>query len=213
MAIGTYDELKTAIAAWLERAGDTAVSSQAADFITLTEARLNRTLPIREAKVDSPLTGVVSSRELTLPTGFVEPIYLHLIDGTDRIPLKAENARSMVYLTDSGRPSAWCINGDAIDLDCPCDAAYSFVFRNRQKLALSGAAPTNWLLTNHPDVYLFGALVEASIFFPNPEFASAMNQRFDRAVAEISDIEARSEGIATLSVDIGLLPHPMFWAL
>ena len=30
--------------------------------------------------------------------------------------------------------------------------------------AFSGATDTNWLLTNHPDIYLFGSLAEAVLY-------------------------------------------------
>ena len=33
--------------------------------------------------------------------------------------------------------------------------------------ALSGIAPTNWVITNAPDVYLYGTLLEAEPFLMN----------------------------------------------
>ena len=45
MAISTYAELQTAVTDWMARSD---LSGNAADFITLGEARLNRKLPLRE---------------------------------------------------------------------------------------------------------------------------------------------------------------------
>ncbi len=55
------------------------------------------------------------------------------------------------------------IEGDAIWFVPAPDAAYNFVFPYYQKFgALSSA--TNWVMTNAPNVYLYGTLLEASIF-------------------------------------------------
>src|SRR5215470_6436839 len=42
MALATYSDLQAAIATWLAAAGDAEVTSNAADFITLAEQRINR---------------------------------------------------------------------------------------------------------------------------------------------------------------------------
>ena len=78
MAISNYAELQTAIVTWMARDGDGDLTSQAPTFIALGESRLNRDLPLRVMEVDTTLTGATSSRELTLPSDFVEPISLHL---------------------------------------------------------------------------------------------------------------------------------------
>ena len=73
------------------------------------------------------------------------------------------------------------------------------------KFALSDAAPTNALLTDYPDAYLFAALCEAAPFLRDAELAGAYEARLDRALAEINGKEARGRAARTLSTDLAPL--------
>jgi hypothetical protein len=203
MALSTYSELKSAIETWLARQGDTNISSNAADFVTLAEARLNRDLPLRVMHTTTTLTGTISSRAVALPSDFIEPIALFLTTFGEEEMLKPLVAGNFEYRTTSGTPVAWCINGTNIDLDAPCDQAHTFSFRYRKSFALSDAAPTNWLLTNHPDCYLSACMVEAGIFAED-ERASSWEQRLRSAIDSIAWVDARSISVGTLSVDPAL---------
>ena len=201
MSISTYSELKTAVQTWLDRSD---LSANAADFIALAESRLNRVLPLRTMQVDVTLTGTGSSRSLALPADFVEPVALFLTTFGVQTRLTPRLAGTFEYGTVNGVPSAWCINGTNIDLDVPCDQAHTFSFRYRKSFALSDSVTTNWLLTNHPDVYLFAALVEAAFFIENPDFMAGVQGRLDLALKEVIDEQGRSLGIATLATDPAL---------
>jgi hypothetical protein len=113
-------------------------------------------------------------------------------------------AGTFEYGSVNGVPSAWCINGVNIDLDVPCDQAHTFSFRYRKSFALSDSAATNWLLTNHPDVYLFAALTEAAFFIENPDFMATVQARLELALKEVVDKQGRSLSIATLATDPAL---------
>ena len=70
MAIDTYANLKTSIANYLNRSDLTAFLG---DFITLTEARLNRELRVREmVNTDTTTTTVSGTQSYALPTGYIE---------------------------------------------------------------------------------------------------------------------------------------------
>lgn len=158
MAIAAYTDLKTKAASWLRRAGNTAYVAEVPDFITLAEAKLNRELgPV---EVNATLTGTVGSRELDISSlSIVEPVALFMSD-TDEDRLDQQSPANMAYVTDNGRPTQWAYDSeDAIQLDRPCDSAYAFRFRYRQRFALSDSVTTNWLLENHPDIYLAATLM------------------------------------------------------
>src|SRR3990167_6524713 len=145
MALANFSDLKTAIETWLERTSDTTISANAADFVLMAEARLNR--DFRSLRVntidDATLTGTISSRQLTLPTNYLTPVSLFLTtydrqDYLRPIIIGADGLR-----VPNGIPRAWGINADKIDLDVPCDQAHTFLFRYHKKLAL-GTDTTNW---------------------------------------------------------------------
>lgn len=204
MAIATYSGLKTALETWLSRQSDTTISGNAADFVTLCEARLNRELPLRVMHTTTTLTGTTSSRSVALPSDYIEPVALFLTTFGVQTMLKPLVAGNFEYGTTSGTPTAWCINGENIDLDVPCDQAHTFSFRYRKSFALSDSNPTNWLLTNHPDCYLSGALVEALMLSQDMDSMALWEQRFRGAVESIAQSDARSIAVSTLQIDPSL---------
>jgi hypothetical protein len=201
MTISTYSELQTAVQIWLDRSD---LSVNAADFITLAESRLNRILPLRFARTTAGLTGTPGLANLVLPSDFVEPYALFLTTFGVKTELKPFVFGTIEQGTVNGVPSAWSVVRAVIALDCPCDQAHTFEFVYRQSLTLSDSAPTNWLLTNHPDVYLLASLVEAAFFAENLDYMALCKARLDEAIAETTAKEGRSLGVATLSVDAGL---------
>lgn len=204
MTISTKAELKTALGKWLAREGDSNISGNADDFVTLAEARLNRVLPGREAWNDTTLTGTIGSRALALPSGFVEPVRLQLTTFGDYQDLSPRAIASLPTSAVNGTPSTWAINGASIHLDCPCDQAHTFAFRYRGSLGLSADADTNWLLTDHPDVYLFAVLVEAGKFSRNASWLPTAAQSLQQSIEEVSWLESRGDALARLTVDPGL---------
>jgi hypothetical protein len=211
MPLSNYSELTAVIETWLAREGDTNVSSNAADFVALAGARLNRDLPLRVMQTTVPLTGTVSSRAIDLPTDFIEPYALHLTtfgDETMQTPLVAGNFDPR---TTSGTPAGWCINGETIELDAPCDQAHTFNFRYRKSFTLSVSSTTTWLLTNHPDCYLSACMVEACLLTEDQR-GVFWEQKLQRAMESIAQTDARSIAVATLQVDPGILrPSGFDW--
>lgn len=210
MAISNYSELKTAIGSWLPRGGS-AITGAAGDFITLLESRLNRWQPaLRTAEVETTLAGTPGSRSIALPSDFLEPISMFRTTGGEIYESMRPFIPGTVALdVTNGTPQAWGIDGTSIVLSCPEGQADTFAFRYRQKFALSDDTPTNWLLTQHPDAYLFGSLVEACAFMKTAPQAQLWNQRFEVAMDEITTQEARSKSIASLTVDDALkTPRP-----
>lgn len=195
MSLDTYANLKTEVANWLERSGDSVISSNVVVFIHLAESRINRDLRLNAVEAESTPSGSVGSRTLTLPSGFIEPMGLWLTTNSVREPLRQFIAGTEPFGTTNGVPSAWCIDGTGISLDVPCDAAHTFAFRYRGKLTLSDSATTNSLLTNHPDIYLAATLVEAFAFLHDVENGVVWNSRYKAAVDEVNTVNARSKRV------------------
>jgi hypothetical protein len=197
MALATYADLKTAVTAWMARGN---VAGQAADFITLAEAGLNRELPAVET--DADLTGTEDSRRIDISAlSVVEPIALFLAQaGYDEVEIARKADGTFPYLTTSGQPAAWAMDGTNIDFDRPCDQAYPFRFRYRQRFSLTDDAGTNWLLTNHPDVYLAATLIWGGVFTRNTPFAATYATILKEGIPAVRNIIAQSKR-GVLSVD------------
>ena len=146
MAFANYSELQTEILAYTERSNQ---SAKVPGFIQLAEAKLNRKLSAVET--DTTLTVTVGSRSIDISSlSLIAPITLHIVVGGDEIEVTQKDDGDILYLQANAQPTEYAIDGTNIDFDSPCDQAYSFRFRYRERFALSDASPTNWLLTNHP---------------------------------------------------------------
>jgi hypothetical protein len=71
--------------------------------------------------------------------------------------------------------------------------------------ALASIAPqdgsqANWLLTEHPDLYLFGSLVEAEMFGVNDERAPVWKARRDEIFDEIEKLNNKTRGPSAVRV-------------
>jgi len=210
MALGTYSQLKTAIETWMARSGDTEISGNSADLVTLAEDRLNRDLPLRVNYTDGVLTGTAGLRTLTLPSDFYEPVALWLTTFGTRDMLTPYIPGNVEADTTSGTPQAWGVNGTNIDLDVLCDQAHTFLFRYRKSFALSDSATTNWLLTNHPALYLQACLFEAEMLAKDFEAAAVRNQIVESMIEKIAWKDARSLALAPLMIDPALAGYDGF---
>ena len=198
MAISTYAELQAAFTDYLARDD---ISGNATTAIALAEARLNRLIPAVET--DAALTGTLDSRRIDVDANnVVSPIALFLVDPStsDEEELTQRSDGSFPYDDTSGRPRFWAMDGDeAIDFDCPLDQAYSFRLRFRQQFTLSDAAPTNWLLTKHPDVYLAATLMWGGVFTQDSGFGQTFSAILDRGIPSVKSIIASGKkGILTV---------------
>jgi len=198
MAITTYAELQAAAANWLVR-GD--LTARIPEFITLAESRLNRVLRARLAETEAVLTATVGARTIPLPAGFAEPLALWIVGGAEREPLRFIEPGLLGASSLRGEPRCWSIDGANLAFERPCDQAYGFVLRMLVKFALSDAAPTNGLLSDYPDAYLFATLCEAGPFLRDDALAGAYEARLSRAIDEINAKDARARAARTLVTD------------
>ncbi len=194
MAISTYTELKSAVANWLARAGDSNITDNAADFIMLAERRINRSLRLRA--MEDRATATVSTEYVALPTGFLEMRNFQLNTNpiTRLEPMSPEQIDTIWAGSTTGRPRVYCILNDEIQLRPAPDADYTAEMAYWKAFdALSDTATSNWLLANAPDLYLWGALAEATPFIGDVEAGPLWEARFQAAVKALQDSDDRGK--------------------
>jgi hypothetical protein len=207
MAISNYSELKSAIADWLNR---TDLTDSIPDFITLAEARHKRDFKLRRMETRVTANTIADTEYYTLPDQYV---------AMRNIQLNTDPKTSLEYLTPEqmdriyagsmkGKPRAYSIIGNDIQLRPIPDSAYEIeILYFKHFTALSDSAPTNEMLTNHPDIYLYGSLVEAEPYLQNDKRIQTWASFYDRAKKDIIDSNERDRhsGVApTTRVDYGL---------
>jgi hypothetical protein len=206
VAITTYAELQSAVADWLNR-GD--LTSRIPDFIALAEADINSVFDLRTVEQDTTLTVVTGSRTVALPAGFRDTLNLWPIGPVGRLdPLRFVLPELLDTITINSVPRAWCVDGSNIAFDCPNDGTYpTYDLRYRSGLGLSDAQPTNLVLTNYPNVYLFGAMKEASPFLRDPEAMAIWEGKYGDAIAKAKAKESRNKSLVTLNTEPGILTN------
>lgn len=199
MSITTYAELKTAITDWTHRSD---LTSKLADFITLAESRINRQIRFNEQEIEVPLTASVGSRYIPIPAGFIRPISLWLTYYVTRDPLTWCPVHILPVDVSDGQPEYWTVDGSNIAFNSDCDLPYTFTLRYATTENLSDVNTSNWILANHPDVYLYASLIEAAGYIRDQELLATAKGAFDIAMAEVIDYQHRTKAKATLFTEL-----------
>ncbi len=181
MTISTYAELQTAVQNWMDRSD---FSSRVPEFIALAEAFFNRKLRCREMVATSSFTTTAGTA--TLPTDFLQAINVYWNGST---PKSLEEYPDQVFedrygALTAGPPEAYLIRGLSIYV-APVDNTTQLKLIYYQKIPALASSSTNWLLTAHPDLYLFAALTEAELFTLDSQAASIWGPRRDAVLEDV----------------------------
>ena len=188
MAVGTFAELKTAAANWLDRSD---LTDRIPEFIAFAEARFNRVLRIRDMEtVSTAISTAAGTREYSLPTGFVQMREFHLTtDPLTPLSYITPEMMSRIWAGSSrGKPEVFTVIADKVRLGPNPDAVYTTSMLYYKKItALSDSATTNDMLTNNPDIYLYGTLLEATPFIMADERIGLWLAAFEKAVNDVQN--------------------------
>ena len=202
MALSTYDDLRSSVADWLERSD---LASRIPDFIRLAESQLNRLLRTNPQKLRA--TATISDPFSAIPSDLLEVEAISLSNGSSAWTLAPQSlevlAANYAAQPEPGPPRYWARVGDQFQYFPAPDQAYTATLTYTRSLpALSDSNPTNWLLTKHPDAYLFGALKEAGPFLRDNDLASTFEAKFQAAAQDIVSSERKVVG--DLRTDVAL---------
>jgi hypothetical protein len=186
MALSTYSELKTSIADWLNRSD---LTSAIADFITLTEAEFNRTVRVRQMITRANAT--IDSEYTQLPSDFLEMenLVLLLTTPTKLEYLSDEQADDYFtrYFSAAGTPRYYTIVGDTFKVvpSPGTDTTQAQMTYYSKIAALSDTNTSNWLLTKHPDLYLYGALLQSAPYLQDDNRIVVWNSAYERGITSM----------------------------
>jgi hypothetical protein len=201
MALSTYAELKTSIGDWLNRSD---LTNAIPDFISLAEAQVERTLRTRQMIVRANAS--FDAQYGAVPADFLETKSLKLTSTNPQTPLEflsidALDNKASEY-TGSGKPRFFGVVGGQFRLVPVPDATYTTELTYYAKLTkLSSSVATNWLLTSSPDIYLYGALLQAAPYLQDDARITVWSSLYDRAMSELQTADDRgaSSGGALLT--------------
>tara|TARA_R110000803_G_scaffold23517_3_gene57647 strand:+ start:4696 stop:5328 length:633 start_codon:yes stop_codon:yes gene_type:complete len=194
VALTTYTELQATVTDFLRRDGDTALVAAIPDLIVLAEAQFNRDIRHRRMETTDDLTLTGALQTVALPTDYIE---------ARAVVLQTSPLRIMSYVTPvqldtnwssgtSGVPTEYTIIGANMKVGQIPDSGYTVELTYYQQIPDLATNSTNWLLTNHPDMYLYGALLQAAPYIGDDERIPVWASFYDRAREGLKDDANRS---------------------
>lgn len=190
MAITTYTELQTAVADWLNRSD---LSSKVPDFIALTEADVNRRLRCRqmEAEYTGNLTAGTANYGLSsLASDLAAIRQVNVTSGGYTYVMNYISMQQYIQRhpagSGTGLPTDYTVVGNTLKFGPVPDSDYGWsLWYYRTIPALSSSNTTNWLLTRHPDVYLYGSLVAATPYIEDDPRLQTWGSLYENALAAV----------------------------
>lgn len=188
MALDSYSDLVGAIC---DRMNDSGLSTMAPEFIRLAEASFNRRL----SSVDQEGTATIpADASIPMPTDYKGAMSLRINDYPPLKQLSADDFQTKWSEANPARPENFAIFGAAIHLGPEPDTTYTLTMTYMRTLTpLSEVNTTNWLLEQHPDLYLYGALIQAEFRGWNDDRLPLINGAVEGMIAEINAHEARKK--------------------
>jgi len=198
-AVTTFATLQTRLGEDCNRT-DAAFTAALPGFIQSAEAEANRRLRVRQMITNAAAT--INGEYELVPTGFLGLRSLE-IDSTSNYALTYLTPDALTSLkgnyTTAGKPIYFTIVGRQFQFLPAPDAGYSGLMSYWEKIpALSVSNTTNWLLDDHPDVYVAGAKAYAYDWLQDDARSDKWTNLFSALLDSIqSDDAAQSYG-ATL---------------
>ena len=204
MALDTYLGLIGEVGSWTGRAD---MSTARVDgFIDLTETWFNKHLRAQEMETTNG-TLTYSGAVITHPGDWLAWKHLYVTSNGTRYRLKPISQEQKDSLDDgtTGPPAFYHVSGGGTRLvPTPDSTAYTISGTYFQKPpALGASQSTNWILTNHPDAYLFGVLAMMEGFVIDDPRIGTWKTLFQEAIVGIENNTANaSRQVPTMRVDI-----------
>ena len=199
MAITTYAELKSSIANWLNRDDLTAVIP---DFIALAEAQIAR--DIRHWRQEKRVTTLVNEQYENLPIDWLEMIQIQLTAGGRLQVISAAELQERKEASSiAQKPKHYRLTSDQIEFYPAPDSSYEVAMQYYARVpALSDAETFNWILTEYPDIYLYGSLVHAAPYLADDQRITVWAALYQSAVDALNQDSTNSRVSGPLRMGI-----------
>ena len=200
--LANYTELQQEIADTLHRDD---LNAKIPTFISLFEKRANRSLRMSQQELSTTLSLPAGASSVALPTNFLEPIkisvqiinYPYILD-----PLNSQDFDSLPIVTS--QPIYYFIRNNVLYVDCLAMQDYTINLHYLKRWDIANDV-TNWLLSNNPDVYLYGSLAAAAVYIGDDPRLPLWSQLAGDAITEVNEVADRTRNKAPLRTEYASL--------
>lgn len=190
--VGDFVTLRGMVARSLDRDD---LKDEIENLIALAEARFNRTL--RVPQMESFVTTSVTAEEFALPDDFLAMRSIFV----NTVPRRALTAMSPTQLAEAIPVNGFLPQGYTLVEGQPrririepapsatSPLPISMIYWQRIP-ALTLSNVTNWLLTEYPDIYYYGTLLQAEAYIANDARLPVWKAALDEALSELRQAAA-----------------------
>lgn len=188
--ISDYASLQTAITDYVAR---TDVSSFTPNFVQNWEERFYRDRKNFGYWMESALSVAIASSVAAVPTDYLG-LKVAYLDGQcdaplDLVPIAQLYAR-FPRATSSGKPRYFARNGTNFEFGPKPDSTYTIsgTYYAKPQLLRIDSDGINWLISNAPDLCLYGSLLEAEPFLKNDYRVELWGAMYNEALATYREL-------------------------
>jgi len=180
-----YDWLLTAIGKWNGNRAD--LAPMIPDFVMLAEKRLNADLEARLQESIATLAATAGNPSVAIPDDFAEIRSLSVPNNPPLDYITPDQFNARASSISAGTPRYFTSIGAAIYLYPTPDADISLGAAYRAYVPpLADSAGSNWLIEQHPNVYLAAAMCEALSYTKNWAELPAWEKKYADAIQSVN---------------------------
>ena len=197
MAMTTYTEIALKVEQWLNREGFTSLTDQTEDLILMGQRRIFRQLRVDDMLVvDSAF--VIDSTTESVPTDYKAAYTFSISLAGGQADMRSTPIRNLRKSGTSGIPRFFSKVGSNFYFGPSPDGTYTaeLIYYAEPTLIDTGNA-TNWLSLQTPELIMFAALIEASLFLKDDarvQYWEAKFQNVFKSMEQESEEESRDAG-------------------
>jgi hypothetical protein len=204
MALDTYDNLVKEIIDWSHRDD---LGTKIDDFIDMAEVAMysNDQQPLRVRSMETITTASTDdSVYLALPDDYEYARSVRLVVDDNNGELMFKSPEQLKRKVGTGRPRFYTVVGGQFEFERIPDQVYTVEVQYFKKATpLSTINQTNEILTQHPQIYLFGALTEVFAYAQDEQQEAKYFAKFINAIkgANKADKKARFGPSPSMSIE------------
>lgn len=204
MALSNYSELQAAIADHMDR---TDLTTQIPDFIRIAEARMQRELRVQWMEnFTSPSS--TSPLNVTGIANFLTPKNVYVTVAGEKVILNYVSPQVFIarYPVSGGSPPReYTQVANNIYVGPDDGSTYDWTIWYYKPIPPLSTNTTNWLLTRHPDVYLYGSLLAGEMYLKDPSELPKYAQAYTSGIRSIQqeEIKDRPRGTSAQFNEMG----------